>query len=235
MATGVNFTDQDKETELYKYTATRHDVATKHHERKEAEEFYDRNATYYDEFVEKGNCKMHSIGARELAKQLKEYNYSPNTKIADVGAGTGLVGKELNEIYDYNNLTAFDVSPGMLEEAKKKGAYNDFVLCDLHEDSMEEHRHKYDHAISIGCFVLGIVKPIALAKVASLVKPGGLVCISFREKNFDNEKAGYKPVLDELEAKGVWKEVSRVLDDYLDLGLDSGGGVSAYYIILQIC
>ena len=229
----LKFTDQDKETELYRYTVTRHDVESKHHKNKEAQEFYDRNASYYDEFLEKCNCSSQSIGARELAKQLNKINCPTDTKIADVGAGTGLVGQLLTELYGYNNLTAFDVSAGMLEEAKKKNAYNDFVMCDLHVDDMEKYQHKYDHAISISCFVLGIVKPIALEKVASLVKPGGLVCISFREKNFDNEKAGYKPMLDELEAKGVWKEVNRVLDDYLYL--EEEGKVRAYYLTFQIC
>ena len=233
MADVTKLNETDKKKELYTYSLARHEVDNQP-EGKEVQDFYNRNAKFYDEFMRDGGCVYYTIGARELTKHLKEIKAPKDVKIADVGAGTGLVGQLLTELYGYNNLTAFDVSAGMLEEAKKKDAYNDFVMCDLHVDDMEKYQQKYDHAISIGCFVLGIVKPIALEKVASLVKPGGLVCISFREKNLDNEKAGYRPMLDELEAKGVWKEVSRVLDDYLplDLGEDA---IKGYYLVFQIC
>ena len=138
------------------------------------QEFYDRNASYYDEFVEKGNCMFHFNGARELAKYLKEINCPKDTRILDVGAGTGAVGQLLKEHSGYTNIVAMDISPGMLEEEKKKDVYNEFIYCDLNEDHMDKYYKQFDDAISIGCFVLGILVPETLDRMARFVKPGGL-------------------------------------------------------------
>ena len=228
------FTDQDKETELYKYINTRHDHDSKQVEGSDVQQFYDRNAACYDDILLKGNCVFHIVGARELAKQLKEASCPSDAKIGDVGAGTGLVGKQLKEEYGYTNIVAMDISPGMLEEAKKKGAYNDFIICDLNADDLEKHHDQFDHAISIGCFVLGNLMPIALEKIASFVKPGGFVCISVREKTLANEHLGYRQKLEEMEAKGVWKKISRIVDTYLPME-KSEELAKGCYIVFKVC
>ena len=228
------FTDQDKETELYKYIMTRHDHDSKQVEGSDVQEFYNRNAACYDDILEKGNCAFHIVGARELVKHLKEISCAADAKIGDVGAGTGLVGQLLKEDYGYTNIVAMDISPGMLEEAKKKGAYNDFILCDLNEENLEKYYKQFDHAISIGCFVLGNLKPIALDKIASFVKTDGLVCISFREKNLSSDHLGYKQKLEEMEEKGVWKEISRVADTYLPMG-KAEELARGCYIVFKVC
>ena len=237
MATGAeggNFSDQDKETELYKYINTRHDHDSKQVEGAEVKDFYDRNAACYDDILLKGDCVSHIMGARELAKHMKEAGCPSDAKIGDVGAGTGLVGQQLKEEYGYSNITAMDISPGMLEEAKKKGAYNDFVVCDLNEEHLEKFQNQFDHAISIGCFVLGNLKPVALEMMASFVKPGGFVCISFREKNLASKHLGYKEKLEEMDTKGVWKEISRVIDKYLPMGKEDDLAKGCY-IVFKIC
>ena len=228
------FTDQDKESELYKYTLARHDKEDNKCGSKEVMDFYNRNASYYEEFMSKGGGVFHIVGAREFGKQLKEIKCPTDTKILDVGAGTGVVGQLLKEQSGYTNIVAMDISPAMLEEAKKKDAYKEFILCDLNEDNLEKYYKQFDHAISIGCFVLGNLLPETLDKMASFVKPGGFVCISFREKNLESEKLGYRQKLEEMQAKGVWKEISRLVDDYLpmDKGANTAKGC---YIIFKVC
>ena len=49
-------------------------------------------------------------------------------KIIDVGAGTGLIGIELQNL-GYSNLHALDISPEMLKEAKKRNIYKRLFLC----------------------------------------------------------------------------------------------------------
>ena len=231
---GTKFTEEDKESELYKYILSRHTDGTKQLGSKEVQELYDRNAYYYDEISKKGKCVLHSIGARELAKYLKEINCPKDTRILDVGAGTGSVGQMLKEHSGYTNIVAMDISLGMLEEAKKKDVYNEFIYCDLNNDDMEKYYKQFDHAISIGCFVSGNLLPETLDKMARFVKPGGFVCISFREKNLENEKLGYKQKLEELQLKGVWKEISRILDDYSHM--DYGGlPVIGCYFVYKVC
>ena len=43
-------------------------------------------------------------------------------KIIDVGAGTGLIGIELQKL-GYSNLHALDISPEMLKEAERNGTF----------------------------------------------------------------------------------------------------------------
>ena len=68
-------------------------------------------------------------------------------RIADLGAGTGLVGQRLKEEYGFTKITAFDLSKCMLYEVKKKCAYSDFVTCDLNEEDMAQYYGQFDNAI----------------------------------------------------------------------------------------
>ena len=200
----------------------------------EAEIFWDNQSKEFDNLGLKMR-RLCVVGARELDRHLKEYA-PKNAKIADMGAGTGLVGQILREVYGYTNLTAFDISKSMLDEAKKKGIYNHFVICDLNDGDLTEFDQQYDHLICIGCFVQGVVKPSGIEKVSKMVKPGGFVCLSFREANFNMKEGGYREGVEELERRGVWKEKSRVLDEYFNSGPDSNfNKIKGYYITLQIC
>ena len=67
--------------------------------------------------------------------------------------------------------------------------------------------------------------------MASFVKPGGLACISFREKNLESEKLGYKQKPEEMQVNCVWEEISRILDDYL---MFDESDVKGYYIIFKV-
>lgn len=232
MATSPKLSEQDKEKEYYSHLTSRHNTDTGHIEGEEIKGLYDRTATYYDDLLTKTEFNPSVHGSRELTKYLKEVNCPSDANIVDVGAGTGFVGEILKQTYGYTNLTAVDISPKMLEEAKKKNLYKEFILCDLNKDSLEAYYQKFDHLIAMGCFVLGNIIPAALEKVAKLVKPGGFVCISFREMNLNDEKLDYHAKIKELEAKSVWKERSRVLGSYLSLSDET---VQAYYVTFQIC
>ena len=204
---------------------------------KEAKGFYDCNATNYDDFNQMAGAVLHVVGAREFVKQFNDVTPLEDVRIADIGAGTGRVGQLLKE-NGYNNLTAFDISSGMLEEAKKKNIYKDHIECDLNEEKMDEYLKKFDHAIGIGCFGFGLIKPHGLDKMASLVKSGGIVCISFREATLASEELGFKQKMEEMEKRRIWKETSCVLDEYIN-NLPSQEGdalvtVNAYCMIFKV-
>ncbi|MCH7706785.1 MAG: class I SAM-dependent methyltransferase, partial [Chloroflexi bacterium] len=71
----------------------------------------------------------------------------------DAGAGTGLVGKLLAD-KGYGDIEAMDLSEGMLEEARKTGAYKAF-----HQMVMGEHLDlpdgAYDAVVAIGVLTIG--------------------------------------------------------------------------------
>ena len=224
---------QDAPDELYKFLKERNESEVNPATNKSLEYWDDVAKRYDNNYNGAISFKHVKIGTREFDKYLKSIGAPKNTKIADIGSGTGLIGHELKQEYNYSNMTAFDISPCMLEKAKEKNAYNDFVVSDLHVDEMTVYHAQFDHAISIACFVVGIIKPEALEKMARLVKPGGMVTISFRESNFDNEETGYKMKLEEMEKLGVWQRISIVLDEYICL--DPTAPMRAYYTTLRKC
>ncbi|KAI6646514.1 hypothetical protein LOD99_12635 [Oopsacas minuta] len=221
------------DSKLYQFLQERNDPGV-FPEGKESLDYWNEVADRYDNNYNGGISFKHiTIGAREFDKHLMMKDVPKNAKIADIGSGTGLIGQKLKEEYHYSNMTAFDISPAMLEKAKEKSCYNDFVISDLHTDELVEYHQQFDHAISIACFVLGIIKPQALETVARLVKSGGLVTLSFREKNYDNELTGYRQKVEKMEKAGVWKQISIVLDEYMCL--DPDNAVRGYYVTLQVC
>ena len=58
-------------------------------------------------------------------------------KIIDVGAGTGLIGIELQKL-GYSNLHALDISPEMLKEAKKRNISKRFFCVGLSDQQISE-------------------------------------------------------------------------------------------------
>ena len=230
-----DLTFEEREQNFKKYVQLRN-VSSEPATGEEIKRFYDLHAQDYDRILKDIKFIAQIIGPQELDKQLKVMKCPPDAKIADVGAGTGMPGQTMKEL-GYTNMTAFDISPGMLEEAKKKDVYTDFILCDFNEDTMEKYHKQFDHAISIGSFLSGNLTCGALDKIARIVKSGGLVCISFRERNLESEELGYKQKLEEMEKNGIWKELSRVLDDYNENPHPSEGTklVKAYYIVFKVC
>ena len=64
------------------------------------------------------------IAPQTAADYLAKY-VRPESLVLDAGAGTGLVGLALAE-HGFKNLTAMDLSEGMLKEARNKKVYKKF-------------------------------------------------------------------------------------------------------------
>ena len=86
--------------------------------------------------------------------ELKDFP-KDKIKIMDAGAGTGLVGIELQK-FGFSTIDALDISPGMLEEAKKKNVYKKFICAALSDQRIPEIKTgEYDVLICVGVFVCG--------------------------------------------------------------------------------
>jgi predicted TPR repeat methyltransferase len=57
-----------------------------------------------------------------LVQKLKEFGYTNDARILDLGCGTGLVGEELKK-HGYKTIDGVDLTPELLESAKAKGIY----------------------------------------------------------------------------------------------------------------
>lgn len=107
--------------------------------------FYNETAEKYEGFV------PHQ---KEIAKRLiiffKELNINKNSKILDLGAGTGVVTEEIVK-ENYKNITLLDISENELEIAREKESLKnaDFVIADLTKEKIEG---KYDLIIETLAF-----------------------------------------------------------------------------------
>jgi len=78
--------------------------------------------------------------------------------VIDLGCGTGLAGMEFRVIAD--RLSGIDISPKMIEEAKKKHVYDILLVGDIIE-FLNDTAEKYDLFIATDVFIyIGNVKRI---------------------------------------------------------------------------
>lgn len=90
----------------------------------------------------------------------------------DLGCGTGLAGVAFRPYVD--RLIGMDISPGMIEQARAKNAYDELAAADLLEFLHGEDEAKYDLVLAADVFVYcSDLAPIAAAS-ARAMKPAAL-------------------------------------------------------------
>ena len=146
---------------------------------------------------------------------LKQFKFSEDAKILDVGAGTGLVGEELCK-RNFTNVDALDASQALLNEAEKKGVYKQLFVDVLGpKRRLQLADNSYDAAIAVGVFTANHVKADgAMDEIARVVRPGGLVCFTIREDVMSEAEYGYQDKMEQLCREQVWKLVSHSKEQY---------------------
>ncbi|MGP3776505.1 class I SAM-dependent DNA methyltransferase [Streptomyces sp. SDT5-1] len=98
--------------------------------------------------------------------------------VLDAGCGTGLVAAALRR-RGVSVIDGFDLSDGMLAEARKTGNYRTLTAgVDMNRGLVEFADDSYDVTVSCGVFTLGHVPPTGLQGMLRVTKPGGLVLMS---------------------------------------------------------
>ena len=124
-------------------------------------------------------------------------------KVLDAGAGTGLVGVELNRL-GYADIEAMDMSSGMLEQASAKGVYGA-----LHQMVMGEtlgfDTDTFDAAIGVGVLTVGHAPASSLDELVRVIKPGGCVAFTLRPDIY--EENGFRAKQEQLVSDGKWELV----------------------------
>lgn len=167
----------------------------------ELEERYDGWAELYDKDVEDD---LGFTGPRIVAEALAGL-ISKTSKVLDAGAGTGAVGAVLAEL-GFEHLTAIDLSPGMLDVASSKGAY-ETLQREVLGETLGFEDDAFDATICVGTLTVGHAPPSSLDEFIRVTKTGGLIVFGMRPDHY--ETGGFKEKQTALENEGRWKLISR--------------------------
>ena len=116
-------------------------------------------------------------------------------------AGQALVGLLLAES-GFDNLEGLDLSPGMLDEAWKKGCYQV-----LHRQQLGGTLHfasgTFDAVLVVGVFVRAHAPSTSLHELVRITKPGGFVVFTLRpEFRVDSD---FHTTMEQLTAANRWR------------------------------
>ena len=123
--------------------------------------------------------------------------------ILDAGAGTGLVGQCLYGL-GYRNLTAMDLSQGMLEIARNKNVYQAFDQMAMGQ-RLDYSDDQFDATVVVGVFTEGHAKASSLDELVRVTKSGGHIVFSLKTDVYSEQ--GFKEKQEALESAGQWKLV----------------------------
>jgi len=191
---------------------------------KSKEEVYQRWASTYDSDMANGKYNAPTASAQELMKRLTS-DAGQTLTVLDAGCGTGLAGVVLHEIAAKTGvalrLDGCDISPDMLEEARKRG-YVDLKVVDLNKP-VEYATSSFDAVICVGTFTMGHVSAEpALPEMVRVTLPGGFVVATVRTSFYD---ASFELAVKNLEVQGHTVELFDF--QYLE-------GVSAKMLVIKV-
>ena len=99
----------------------------------------------------------------------------PGGRVLDLGCGTGLAGQAFRDVAGY--LTGVDLSARMIEEARRKGVYDDLAVGEL-VAFLTAGTSAYDLVLAADVLVyIGNLEPL-FAAVRARTATGGLLLIS---------------------------------------------------------
>jgi predicted TPR repeat methyltransferase len=145
-----------------------------------AREAFDQVASRYDQMVlgelgYRGHQHLRVLASR-LAGRLV-----PPLSILDLGCGTGLAGESFKDLAVGGRLDGVDISPSMIEEARRRGAYDDLTVADF-ETLLPLPGPSYRLILCADAIVyFGNLAPV-LAGVAKRLEPEGVFLLTCEAK-----------------------------------------------------
>ena len=184
---------------------------------------YDTWAKTYD--IDVRHAGVDYVGPTMTAHAVVAADGNITGSVLDAGCGTGLVGVALAQA-GAKNIDGIDISPGMLEVARRTGVYNDLSIVDMSK-VIEKRDQSYDVITCVGTFTEAHVGAVpALQELVRVVKKDGLVVSTIVDDLWG--LVGYKAEVERLGAVGAGDVLSTGTVDYR-----RGTDVKARMVILK--
>ncbi len=151
--------------------------------------------SYDADFVDASGYRLARVVARTFVQA------GGKGPVLDVGCGTGQVVRNLPLGMVVDGL---DLSAEMLEHARRMGRYRNLIEADVTQP-LPLRPHNYEGWVSAGTFTHGHVGPQAVARLVSMLRPGGLAVFSGNANYF--QTAGFAEMLDGLDAAGQIRDL----------------------------
>ncbi|XP_022237962.1 probable cycloartenol-C-24-methyltransferase 1 [Limulus polyphemus] len=174
---------------------------------KKTVEAYSQSVDVY----EKGMGNANHKGALLTIESFLKLGVDVNTRIVDIGAGTGALAKLLRPA-GYCNIDAIDGSERMLERAKEQNLYQNYILSIVGQGHiLPIENDTYDAMIMSAVFCPGHMGTDAFPELIRIMKPGGIIIWAMRaphlyadmsEKYRDGR---FEADVEEMVQKGKWK------------------------------
>ena len=154
---------------------------------------------------------------------LNSHMNDKNIEIVDIGCGTGLVGKFLqNKGYLYYD--GLDISEEMLEIAKSRG-YRHLSVGSL-QNKLPYGNDSYDAVFCVGVFTHGHVNSNGLDELIRITKKDGFIIFTINEGVYEDYQFDKKIPL--IEKEGLIKVINFEKKDYM-----TKKNVMGYYCLAQ--
>lgn len=114
-------------------------------------------------------------GSDRIADLLADLVPDRDTRVVDLGCGTGAVGVRL-AAHGFHHVVGYDLSPEMLEVAVTKRVYEGLTVVDLNDPTIPDREPDVIGAsVSAGTFTHGHVGAGAVPHLVRLLAPGSAI------------------------------------------------------------
>lgn len=168
--------------------------------------------TNWSENYEKAMAEVQYFGPTKLMEFFERLNVPQGGRILDVCAGTGGIGRELVK-RGYTDNHAIDGSEGMLAKAKAEGNYKSYThLLFTPGTKLPYADSEFDCILLAGVFAPGHLPIVAMHELCRVTKVGGVIAWIncdpkyYEDKDKQYADGGFYKLVDEIKAKGLWKE-----------------------------
>ena len=136
-------------------------------------------AETYDETMLQG---LQYQSPATVARLLADHLPARQARVLDIGCGTGLLGQAL-ATHGFTRIDGLDVSPEMMEVARRRGVYGDLIAADLNQP-LPVADALYEGMSCCGTFTHGHVGAGCLDELFRVLRPGAPFAFTVKREVF---------------------------------------------------